>query len=82
MQGVKLQTEDKVMPGLDTIVAKDMLVTVNTTRRAVLTEQQLLPFEVETVEDDTLPAGEQLVTKSAARAIDPKISIDPRGRIE
>ncbi|MCT4793678.1 ubiquitin-like domain-containing protein, partial [Exiguobacterium artemiae] len=69
MQGVKLQTEDKVMPGLDTVVAKDMLVTVNTTRRAVLTEQQLLPFEVETVEDDTLPAGEQLVTKSGRPGI-------------
>lgn len=69
MQGVKLQTEDKVMPGLETVVAKDMLVTVNTTRRAVLTEQQLLPFEVETIEDDTLPAGEQLVTKSGRPGI-------------
>ncbi|OIN65571.1 hypothetical protein BLD48_15255 [Exiguobacterium sp. KRL4] len=69
MQGIKLQPEDNVSPGLDTVVAKDMLVTVNTTRRAVLTEEQLLPFEVETIEDETLPAGEQLVTKAGRPGI-------------
>ncbi|AFS69199.1 3D domain-containing protein [Exiguobacterium antarcticum] len=69
MQGIKLQPEDNVSPGLDTVVVKDMLVTVNTTRRAVLTEEQLLPFEVETIEDETLPAGEQLVTKAGRPGI-------------
>lgn len=69
MQGVKLQAEDKVLPSLETTVQKDMLVTVNTTRRAVLTEEQLLPFEVETIEDDTLPVGEQLVTKTGRPGI-------------
>lgn len=69
MQGVKLQPEDKVAPKLEATVTKDMLVTVNTTRRAVLTEEQLLPFEVETVEDNTLPVGEQLVTKTGRPGI-------------
>lgn len=61
-QGVTLQPSDKVAPSLDTVVSENSLVTVNTTRRATLTQEQLLPFDVEQVEDATLPKGQQLVT--------------------
>lgn len=68
-QGVTLQATDRVAPSLDTVVSEDTLVTVNTTRRATLTEEQLLPFDVEQVEDPTLPKGQQLVTTTGRPGI-------------
>lgn len=63
-EGIRLQKEDRVAPDPDTRVTEGTLITVNTTRRAMLTQEQLVPFEIEEVEDPTLPEGEQLVTAS------------------
>jgi len=63
-EGIRLQKEDRVAPNPDTRVTEGTLITVNTTRRATLTQDQLVPFEIEEVEDPTLPEGEQLVTTS------------------
>jgi len=63
-EGIRLQKEDRVAPDPDTRVTEGTLITVNTTRRATLTQEQLVPFEIEEVKDPTLPEGEQLVTTS------------------
>lgn len=62
-EDVSLKATDDVAPRLDDVVEEGETIAINTTRTASLVEEELLPFETETVEDPTLEKGRQVVEK-------------------